>query len=113
MQMSSSWVARNPVSENIATAVSKVSELAGRWIRSDADKANIYDLVAKIRNLEGVEKVQVIYQNEPLGTELLIVGNAKVSIYNKISSLIVDFEEENRKMVSYIYRKPEDCENNG
>ena len=113
MSMSNSWIARNPVSENIATAFSKAGELAGRWIRSDSDKGNIYDLVAKIRALEGVTKVRVVYQNESLGTELLIMGNAEVSTYNEISSRIVDFELENRKMVSYVYRKCEDCENNG
>lgn len=113
MQVSNSWVTGKSFSQNIATVVSKVGEWAGQWTRSDTDKANIYNLVAKIRGLEGVEKVQVIYQDESLGTELLIVGNAEVSIYNKISSLIVDFELENRKIVSYVYRKHEDCENKG
>lgn len=110
----SSWTSRTQGKVGIATAVSSMmSELTEKWTQSDRNDREINELLKKIRAIEEVQRVQVINQDKTNGVDLLIVGSGDASIYDVISSLIVDYEIQNKMRVSYIYRRYQDVQENG
>lgn len=113
--VTSGWTSRTQGKVGIVTDVfSKMSELTEKWTQSDRNNRATNELLKKIRSLEKVQRVQVVDRdNANNAVDLLIVGVGDASIYDVISSLIVDYEIQNKIRVSYTYRRYQDIQKKG
>lgn len=112
------WIARDvgnrDIGGSLMTSLRKATEAVGKWASSGATIDVRYEeLISAIRAIDGIKKVHSSGNGAGNQKELMVVGIRDASVYREISRLIVDYESESGKVVSYMYRKQSDVEKNG